>query len=87
LGLEVALGEELFERGEDRHARDPELRGEAARRGQALAGAQPAIQDRRAIPVVELPVQRRRRAAVDRDDGRQSRRRFLHAAIIAVMRR
>jgi hypothetical protein len=54
--LEIALGEELLERLQDGDPRDPELGGEAAGGRQTLPRAQPALDDRLAEPLVDLPV-------------------------------
>jgi len=77
--LEVAFGQQLLEGDQHRHPRDPQLGRELARRGQTLAGAQPALDDRVAIAVVDLPVEGRRRGPLDRDDGQDRRGRALHA--------
>ena len=83
--VEVALGDELLVRVENRKARDPELGREGPRRGNSLAGPQPPAQDRLAKPVVELPVQRRRGPSIDGHDGNEPRWDLRHAEIVMAM--
>ena len=65
--LEIALGVQLLEGGEDRDARHLQLRGQAPGRGNPLPRAQPPLDDRALKPVVDLPVERARAGWVQRD--------------------
>ena len=57
----------------------PSCGGETACRWEPLAGAQPALHDRVAITLIELPVQRLFRSPIDRDQRENLRGRSLHA--------
>src|SRR5262249_28106897 len=76
--LEVALGEQLLESVQHGDARDLELRGEAPGGGKTLPRAQAPLDDRIAVSLVDLAVERFRRGAVDRNDGEDSRRSGSH---------
>jgi hypothetical protein len=69
LPLDVAFGEELLVGVHHGVARDAQVCGQLARRGQARAGLEPAGEDRAAQRLVELSVERRLRARVERDVG------------------
>jgi len=66
--LEVAFGAKLVVREHHGVARDAEVGGEHAGGGQARTGREAAGEDRLAQAVVELAVERRRRARIERDE-------------------
>ena len=66
--LEVALARELFVGGDDRAARDAELRRERPRRRHGVAGAERSAEDAAAQPLDELHADRLPGVAVDDED-------------------
>ncbi len=82
--LEIALGEELRVGVEDREAGDAQFCSEFTAGGDALTGAEVAAQDRRAVAVVNLLVQRVCRPAVDGDYRQNSCGCAAHNDIIVV---
>jgi hypothetical protein len=65
---EVALRGELRVGVDGDAARDAELAGEVAGRGDARAGLEPAVADRGAELILDLPAERPRAVAVDGEE-------------------
>src|SRR5262249_11920795 len=76
--LQVALGDELLESGDDRVARAPRLLRQCPRRGKPGAGPEPPAQDGLADALVDLAVARDRRCGVDPQRQQRHRHRALH---------